>query len=39
VTAYPSHRKADRALPDIGERVLVEMATDELRGWRLLRRP
>jgi hypothetical protein len=39
VTAYPPRRKALCVVPDVGERVLIEMAPDDLRGWRFLRRP
>jgi hypothetical protein len=39
VTAYPTASQAHQPPPAVGERVRVEMAFDEMKGWRFSRRP
>jgi len=39
VKAYPAASQAHQPPPAIGERVVVEMAFNEMKGWRFARPP
>jgi hypothetical protein len=39
VTARPPRRQAASMLPGAGARVMIEMAPNDIQGWRLSRRP